>query len=645
MSWQLKDNRLAVTLTQEEDALWLEVRDLAGGKSWPKTPLVTLYAHEKPLRRTSPIRKYRIDLVEEVRGALHVVIGDNTMKCDVGLWLRILDGELSVTLSPGEVYERELALHRLFEVEILPGMMSASAGGKIVLPINTGVAFDPANKAKLCDRVLVYGEQDRWELMPSVPVCGAFEADGGMMAVATQGAYDANCRVETDGQGNGSVSFAFSLRQFWPDPVDTERREFRFAPIPADADPVVFIAKRLRRHVMDDLGKKSLAERANESPEVAYALEAYIMKMFHGIENAGYVMVGADKTNPVSFVNCMTFAEAGEHLQMLHSVGVEKVLTQAVGWNMRGHDGAYPTRFPVEERLGGEEGFRELIALGNSLGFNMNVHDNFMMGCLDAPDIDTDLLVHDFYGEPLIHGWWAGGIECSHWPSALPYERLEGHMLKMKGLGIIGSYYMDYMGQPLEVNYHPKHKGSRGEFMRGQNNVLKTAQKVFGSAACESGFLYCAIDADIVAARPKAYHLDHCETSWPIFSLIDEVVPIYELALHGLIINENASGPTWKSAIETVLWGDHPRDEWSTRPFVMPEFNETRARAHKAMYDLTLKQYGYLQTVELMDHKEIADGVRESRFADGTVVTVDMNKLELFVNGQQIARPEGFLDK
>lgn len=644
-SWELRDDRLLAVLEQADDALWLTVQDLAHGKSWPKAPLLVLDVHNKPLRRTSPVAKYRIDLVERARGGLHVVVGDNGGKCDVGLWLRIENGELVVTLSPAEVYDRQSDLNRLFAIDILPGLMNTGPGGAVLLPINTGVQFDPAGKGKLSDRFLIYGEQDRWELMPSFPICAAYAADGGMLAIATEGASDAECRVGTDGAGQGNVGFAFSLKKFWPDTVDMDRRVFRFAPIPPDADPVVFVAKRLRRHVIDDLGKPTLTQRKAESPELAYLLEAYIMKMFHGIENEGYMMGGHDKSNPVSFVNCMTFEEAGNCLKMLHDAGVPKVLTQSVGWNMRGHDGAYPTRFPIEERVGGEEGFREMIALGNSLGYNINVHDNFMMGCKTAPGLDTDLITQDFYGEPLIHGWWAGGVELSHWLPALPEERTSGHMQRMKGLGIRGMYYMDYMGQPLEVNYHPKHKGSRGDMVKGTRKLLQMAKEIFGSSACESGFLYNSIEADVAASRPNPYHLAHLEPHWPLNAFIEKIVPIYQIALHGLIVNENSAGPTWQSAIQTVLFGDHPRDEWSVRPFVMPEMNETRARAHKAMYDLTIGRFGYLQEVEMMDHKEVSDGVLQTDFADGTVVTVNTKTEELFVNGTQIPRPGGFLDK
>lgn len=642
-TWKIEDSRLRMTLTRENDSLWAVIEDLTNGKTWPKAPLLTASIHDKAVRREFEITQYRIDLVEHALDGLHVIVGHAGSKIELGIWLRAKDGELVVTLPPSEVYERDNRIFRLFRVDILPGLMQAGHRGTMVLPLNTGALCSPANKPELSDRFLIYGEQPRWELMPCLPVCAAQDSDGGMMALAASGAEDTECFVSTDGKGNGAMGFAFSLRRFWPDPVDVINREIRYVPVPPDADPTVFVAKRLRRHVMQDLGKPTIARRAEESPEVAYTLSAYTMKMFHGIENVGYMMEGTEKSGPISFLNAMTFPEATDCLTKLHDAGVGKILTQSVGWNARGHDGLYPTRFPIEERLGGEAGFREMIAVGNSFGYNMNVHDNFLASCEDSPEHDPDKMIQDIYGEPMIRGFWAGGIDFGHWALGLDENYILGHMRRMRSLGLSGTYYMDGMGNPLEVNYHPRARGSRRACALGVERLLDYAEQVFGSSACENGFLYCTTPCDYIAQRPNEYQLSTSNPAWPISKMIDKVVPMWHLALHDLVIAENNEGPTWGSAMRCVLFGDHPRDEWSIRPYAMPAFNDARCRAHKAMYDLVLGQYGHLQSLELTDYKEPAEGVRCTRFADGTTVTVDSNKQELLVNDRLVPRPDGML--
>ncbi len=633
------NDKLRLTLGQEANSCWVELKDLAGGKAWPRVPLMTLEIHDKAVRYTERITKYRIDRIEELPNGFHVIVGDAGKHVNLGLWLRLEGAELVVTLVTGEVYERAPEMYRVFAIDVMPGLMTVNAGGKLILPVNSGVICEPANKPERTDAFLLYGEQERWELVPTIPVCAAHAADGGLMAIATRCDSDAQCRVHTDGKGSGHVGFAFSLRRHWPDPVDMDNREYRYLAIPAAADPVVFAAKRLRRHVMGTLGKRPLAERAKESPQVAYLLDAYIMKLFYAVENVGYMMTGADKSSPISFRDVMTFDEAGANLKKLHAAGVSKILTESVGWNLRGHDGMYPTRFPVEPRLGGEQKFRELIALGNGLGYHMTVHDNFMMNVKASPEFEPEYLTQDLYGEPLIHGWWAGGIEYASWPLALPDDRVGGHMEKVKALGVQGCYYMDYMAQPLETNYHAKHRGPRSQHVAGMLRILREAKRVFGGAQAEFGFLPVAIELDLAVNCGQAWHMRMCRPEWQITPLLDRVVPIWQLAMHGLIMKE-AHGLNWDGAMNCILMGEKPRDEWSARPGVMPVLDDKRIAALKAMFDVAIVKFGYLQTLEMTDYRD-EGGIRTTRFEDGTEITADSKAGRLLVNNKEVPRPAG----
>ena len=57
-------------------------------------------------------------------------------------------------------------------------------------------------------------------------------------------------------------------------------------------------------------------------------------------------------------------------------------------------------------------------------------------------------------------------------------------------------YYIDGMGNPLEVNYHPRHRGPRSHHAEGIVRIIETAKRIYGAAATENGFLYCAIPSD-----------------------------------------------------------------------------------------------------------------------------------------------------
>lgn len=621
---EFRDDKLHVALTQENDALWVTLE--ANGKRWGRVPLVHLEVYDKPEFRVTTLTKFHVDRLQPLANGAEVVLSDSFRKLQFTLRLAVINGELVVTIPVAELQENKAIAYRAFSAIILPGLMRSR--GKLVLPLNSGVVCDPAGKPKVADRFMIYGEQSRWELLPTLPVA----AGAGLMVLASRGAPETECHVATDGAGQGEVTFGMSFRQFWPDPVERDVRELRYVPLPAAADPVVFVAKRLRRHVMDDLGKPTLRQRMTESPELVYLHDAYIMKLFYAVQNQGLMKHG----DGPFFKQVMNFAEAGALLKKIKAAGIDKVVTQSVGWNPRGHDGLWPTRFPVEERLGGEAGFRELLATGHALGFQMNVHDNYLSAYQDSPDFDPELLVHDQWGGLMGLGEWGGGITYIHWALTLPEERLTGEMRRVKALGLSGAGYIDGMGNPLYRDY--RHHGTRTGYAQGTQRIIEAAKKVYGAAGTECGFLYAVIPSDSMVQGGAEWMLKACLPHWPVTALLDKRVPLWHLALHGLLIYES-HGETWGAAMNAVLFGAHPRTEWSAHPGVMPVLTDDLIGRLKAQYDLVLGRFGYLQTQEMVSYDEPAEKVARTRFADGTEITADFGKGELFANGKLVARP------
>jgi hypothetical protein len=633
------DRDLRVVVEHVDDTVWFQLHDIRSGHEWPRVPVLALEVYDRAQQRVDRLTKYKVDQFREVQGGVHLVVGDNSRGIAVGIWLRLVEGQLSVQLSPAEMYEYKPALYRVFAVDVLPGLMRAESKGEILIPINTGVIVRPGEKRAVVDeRFLIYGEQSRWELLPTMPACAVQNPSGGLAAIAVCGAAETECRLTTAAQGTGTVGLSFFLRGHDTDPVEPTTREIRMTPIPVGKDITVFTAAVLRRHIMRDLGKPTLTQRAKESPEVAHLLGAYIMKLFYGVQRQGHAVREQDQSSAPQFLLTMTFDEARAGLKSFHDAGVEKVYTQNVGWNYRGHDGAYPTRFPIEERVGGERAFRELIAYGHEIGYQMTVHDNYVDAYEASADFDPDLVTMDCYGQPQIRGFWGGGPSYLLWPQAFETKHLEEQMLRVKELGIRGPYYLDGMGSPLYINYHPRHRGSRSDLARGIDRLLQAGRSIFGSVATESGFLYCSITPDLVANPGGDSHLKHCRADWPITAWLDRCVPLWQLAMSGLVVTEN-QGIGWTDTMRALLLGQHPRYEWETRPGVHPVLDNAMIRAIKFRYDLLIKRFGHLRTQQMMDyHRE--GSVETSTFEDGTVVTADFESKDLRVNGKRIEPPK-----
>ena len=639
------DARLVASVEQHKDHLTLTLEDVAAGHRWGPVRLFTLEVFDKMQDRPDHVEAVRIDAFETMPDGVHVSAADPMRRVALGLWLRIDRGELVVRVQPAEVHDHNPLLYRLFAIDILPGLMSVGKDGQMLLPLNTGVLTSPANKPAVSDTFLIYGEQPRWELMPMTPVAGVSRSvagaslpGAGLVVLASQGACETRCSVNTDGRGNGGVTFGMHWRSHWPDPVEFSIRELRYSPIDKGSDLLHAAAKRLRRHVIDDLKKPTLEQRAKESPEVAYALSAYVMKLFFGIQAQGIMMQGREDLIDPRFKLVMTFDECGAALRKLHALGIDRIYTQSVGWNPRGHDGAWPTRFPIDERLGGEARFRALIALGHELGYRMNVHDNYVNAYEASPDFNADRVLWDRYGSPDIKGFWGGGNTFMTCVAALSDEYLRSELNSVRALGISGPYYIDGMGNPLYVNYHPKHRSTRTQYAHGVNRLLAHARALQGSVATECAFLYCSILPDLIVTCGAEWHMKLCKPEWPITKLFDQRVPFWQLAMSGLIMVEE-HGESWHSAMRCVLFGHKPRAEWSTRPGVMPVIDDAYAARLKAMYDVCVKRFGHLQTRQMLTHRFLATNVEETTFDDGTTVRADFGRNEMTVNGKVIEKP------
>ncbi len=634
------DKRLRAELILEDTSAQLRLEDTASGRTIGRSSLLVMEICDVRMPRVEYHAGCRVMEAERTADGAHITVYDQLREVYLGLWLSVRDGELRVVIPPAEMREGRGELFRIFAVVLLPGLMRAGADGAVLIPLQSGCVFSPSGQPEISERFMIYGEQERWELNAMLPVCAAKGPDGGVMAMAVQGAAETRCDVHTDGRGGAGVGFASVFREHWPSPVDFGEREIVFTPLAKSAPLEVTVAKRLRRHVMEDLGKPTIKQRAEESPQVAYLLKSYIMKLFFGIQQVGAMMGdGKEEIGQMLFKRVMTFDQALAGLRRLKKAGVENVLTQSVGWNIRGHDGLWPTRFPVERRLGGEAAFRRLIKGGRDLGYHMTVHDNCAAVQAPSPDFDPDLVVHSLWGGPRTTGYWGGGIQCLNWGLALPEERLSGAMLQVKDLGIEGAYYLDGMGNPLMVNYHPKHCGSRTDCARGYIRYIETAKKIFGACGAECGYLYCAVPADSIVSKGGAWHISLFRPEWPIGRLKLERVPVWQLALHGLVVTEN-HGEHWKGAMECVLFGDTPRVEWSAEPGIMPVLDDKLIEAVRAKNELCVKRFGRLAAEELTDWKRLGEEAEQTTFADGTVVMADFKEMKLAVDGKPVRRPE-----
>ncbi len=642
MHYQLEGNGLRLTITADGALPPTAVlADLETGTAWGPAPVAVLECLSRGEQLVAPVR----GLIPELRqdgDYIELRYAAERPGVVLVVQLRLAGGELIVTVPSQRIEQTNHDAYLLYGVDILPGLMrtDADAPGHLVLPIRNGAVCYPERHQRLRDAFLVYGEQHRWWDMPMLPCCGAVRttSQAALLAIAESGECDAQCRVDLDGHGAGKTWFSFRYRHTPIDPVDPIDRRLRIVPLRGKDAGYQGMGRYLWRWIPRYSGRPPMAERAKTCPKLAYAASAYTLKIFHAHKDITHDGSGNYHVDT-------TFDQAIEQLRFLKAKGIERVWAQCVGWNLDGHDGCYPTRFPVDARLGGEPGFKRLLDAGRELGYQISVHDNYLDNYKRSPDWNSEDIVHTVYDELLCQGTWCGGQCHRSWADALPDSKLRCQLERVRDLGVDASYYIDAMGMPLELNYYPRYRdrGYRRACAEGIRRILSTAEDVFGSTGTEAGFLYVAAFTDSMGATYHSVDYDRNE-------LADDLVPLWCMALRGHIFYSSqhlyayAMGPGGKGMVPRLLelaeLGMVPRTEttYVFSPWGVPV--EAYADAIRMEYDLMLNRLEGLTFASLDDHRVVegnprqGNHVTESRYSNGTTIDCNWAEPSLTIDGE-----------
>ena len=151
-----------------------------------------------------------------------------------------------------------------------------------------------------------------------------------------------------------------------------------FYPLPLTAD-YNDMAKVYRDYQLGRGEVKLLRDRVKNNPKLAFSAESIFVRIKHCVKSANWKNPNHREQTPENKAPLhvmKTFDQSMELMKQMKSAGIDKAEICSVGWNIDGHDGPFPQYFPVEEKLGGEKKFREMLAFGKSLGYNMTCHIN-----------------------------------------------------------------------------------------------------------------------------------------------------------------------------------------------------------------------------------------------------------------------------
>lgn len=381
-----------------------------------------------------------------------------------------------------------------------------------------------------------------------------------------------------------------------------------------------------------------LSEKIKTRPAVKYANESVNIRIRLAWKPApATVLEQTRETEPPVHVAC-TFEMVEDLIDELKKQGVNKADICLVGWNISGHDGRWPEMFPIEPKLGGEEGLKRLIAKAEAAGYYLNLHSNFSDAYTIAENFSEDFIVKQKDGSLYKNQPWSGGTMYS---VSLPYRKdaYIADLRKIAGLGIKGVHYCDVVGLlPPKRSYSSQFPMTPGDYRQAADEAFVAMQEIFGASSSEGGLdnFLKYLDYALYVEFPDAWENEEYN-KW-----MDEIIPLWAMVYHGSVIfnvapqSINFAVKDKKYRLKMLEQGARPAAYcfvdfysipiWGTEDLTWDK-SEGPGKAAKViaeMYNL-YKEYQCVQYAFIEKHEKIKDGVFKTTYDNGVSITVDYN--------------------
>lgn len=511
------------------------------------------------------------------------------------------------------------------ELEYAHGLAHSGDEGYFVLPGSTKSESMLCRFTEKADAEYVMKEY-------TMPIFGVKTKRGAFVAIVTGMAYSYTlvCGVKN---GNYYLYPRFVLNG--EQPCEDIRVEYHY--LSADDGDYSGMAREYRRYQLQCGACLPLKERAAKNPTLAYAKDAVLIRIRMGWKPVpATVLHQTPETEPPMHVAC-TFATVERFMDKLHAAGVKKAELTLVGWNVKGHDGRWPSAFPVEEALGGAEGLRRVVEKAKHYGYLIDGHTNSTDAYEISPLWDENDLLVDRDGKHMPIGNWSGGAGRALCP-ACALKQAKTILPQVAETGFRGLHYVDVVNIVMpRVCYSKAHPVNIVQSIDCHRQLARLCHDRFGGYSSEGVFDF--------SARYLDFGLYVCFNEKKITPLCDALIPWWQLVYHGIIM----SNP-YAVTVNYPVKGEHAHLkllERGGRPsmYLYSKFVEKKNGNWMGEDDLTCddeadmdatvahiarayaewETLSQLETAYMEQHREIAPGVFEITYSDGTALTVDYN--------------------
>ncbi|WP_409343242.1 DUF5696 domain-containing protein [Paenibacillus sp. MBLB4367] len=335
-----------------------------------------------------------------------------------------------------------------------------------------------------------------------------------------------------------------------------------------------------------------------------------------------------------NFVSATTFGQASSVLKGLHEAGVGPINVMYTGWAKGGDRNVMPDVPPAEKELGGDKGLAALAREAQANGDRVFLQADYTSSRLNGSFVPSRDSLKDINGK-VQSGKTMGETEYVN-SASVALRLFEDNVSKYEALGIDGMYFRGFGS--VYSNFRASDPATRAQAAEDYRKLLKLAKDRLGAAGAAEGNSYIVGSLDFIQQLPMDPSYDLVAT---------KAVPFLPIAIHGMVDysgmwgNLRDSGKTdWLRSIEygavpqyLLTYEDSSELRKTAGSFIYSSKFAEWKDSLAAEYRRWNEALGPVRGTFISGHRELAEGVYETRYANGTAIVVNYNETAYTRNG------------
>lgn len=590
------------------------------------------------------------------------------IRFQIGIEVKLTDKGVQTAIMRNTL--QEFGGSRISSISLYPMFGTAIAvdnnqptEGHIVLPDGTGaiIEFNNGKYYQNPYRKRLYGQD--LALLPfkmreqqqdiTIPLFGMIKENGGFAGIITDG--DAHATINADVSGRidsyNNVFVSFNLREseaitlgtpsvphgitLWTDEIVRTDFIVNYEFLTGTQNSYVGVANSFRNYLMDTFGMTNRDETMNTVITTEF-LGAYDKKEF-------FLGVPYNSTRSLT-----TFKQALKIINALEELGIDDLNIIYSGLFNGGLSQGIETHMDIEKVLGNEKGFNQFVHQLEDK--NIPVYASVKMMTVNSYRRFSDQYT---YTAKRITGNNAFLYEY-HYPTGLPYsETMYPHS---DADFIINPAYYQAIYNKLTKDF--KHDyldlSMLGNYLTGsyeENNVIfKQDALRLQQALLSNTDVHLMLRKPMGFAIPYASYITDLPTETTLYSIIDDQIPLLQLALSGLIdyagnsiniISTRSIEYNFLKAIETGSNLKYTLTYDDSRELLNTEYNQYNSTYYQNWLSLIDTQKTELDDLGihqgyLVNHERLMNNVYKVNYSHGLEIVINYNLTAVSYGGQVI---------